>query len=197
MVISDRNRCIFVHIQKTGGASIETLLLAADPDAAANRHHGRRHLFARAIRPIAGDERWDRYFKFAFVRNPWDRLVSWYHMCIQASSPNAFSRHVREHAPTFDAFVTRMTSGIAERTTWNQLDYVIDESGAPMVDFVGRYETLHDDVARVCARIGVACDLPHMNRSHHLHYRDYYSAATRRVVAERFARDIARFGYEF
>jgi len=82
MVISDRHRCIFVHIQKTGGASIEALLLRSDPSAAASAQEGRRHPPARAIAPIAGSERWRAYFKFAFVRNPWDRLVSWYHMCI-------------------------------------------------------------------------------------------------------------------
>ena len=197
MVISDRHRCIFVHIQKTGGASIEALLLRGDPAAVASAPDGRRHAPARAIVPIAGGERWRAYFKFAFVRNPWDRLVSWYHMCMQVSSPNAFARYVREQAPTFEDFVLRATSGMGARTTVNQIDYVTDESGAPIVDFVGRYETLRDDFARVCEKLGVAFDLPHVNRSAHGHYRDYYSEATKAVVAERFARDIAHFGYRF
>jgi chondroitin 4-sulfotransferase 11 len=195
MVISDRHRCIFVHIQKTGGASIEALLRQSDDTA--SRHPARRHLYARAIRPLAGPERWGRYFKFAFVRNPWDRLVSWYHMCVQVPTPNAFSVYVREHAPTFDAFLTRAASGLGERTTHNQLDYISDEDGRPMLDFVGRYETLEQDFGRIREVLGLTVELPHVNRSQHRHYREYYSDTSRRIVAERFARDIAHFGYEF
>jgi chondroitin 4-sulfotransferase 11 len=197
MVISDRHRCIFVHVQKTGGASIEALLRQSDPTISGGMHMQRRHHFARAIRPIAGAERWERYFKFAFVRNPWDRLVSWYHMCMQVATPNAFSAYVRANAPTFDAFVTGAGSGMGERTTHNQLDYITDENGAPMLDFVGRYETLQQDFARIGDKLGLDCPLPHVNRSQHRDYREYYSDTTRRIVAERFARDIAYFGYEF
>jgi chondroitin 4-sulfotransferase 11 len=197
MVISERNRCIFVHIQKTGGSSLEAVLRGNDPGIGSNLHEGRRHLFAREIRPLVGAERWNAYFKFAFVRNPWDRLVSWYHMCIQVPVPNAFARYVRACAPTFEAFVRQATTGMGERTTYNQLDYVTDERGEPMLDFVGRYETLHEDFARIRDRLPLAFDLPHVNRSEHLHYRECYSDATRDIVARRFARDIAYFGYDF
>jgi chondroitin 4-sulfotransferase 11 len=197
MVISARTRSIFVHIQKTGGVSIETMLRRGDPAIGSSLHHGRRHLFARDIRPLVASELWDGYFKFAFVRNPWDRLVSWYHMCAQASAPNAFARHVQQNARTFDEFVTRTTTGIAERTTWNQLDYVTDDDGNAIVDFIGRYERLHEDSRHVGERLGLAADLPHANRSAHAHYRDYYTDETRDIVARRFARDIRHFGYEF
>ena len=197
MVISERNRCIFVHIQKTGGSSLEAVLRANDPGIGSSLHEGRRHLFARQIRPLVGEERWDAYFKFAFVRNPWDRLVSWYHMCVQVPQPNAFARYVRACAPTFEAFVTQATTGMGERTTYNQVDYVTDEAGAQIVDFVGRYESLREDFAHVRDRLALPFDLPHVNRSDHRHYRDYYSPATRDIVAQRFARDIAYFGYAF
>lgn len=197
MVISGRTRSIFVHIQKTGGVSIETMLRRGDPAIGSSLHHGRRHLFARDIRPLVSSELWNGYFKFAFVRNPWDRLVSWYHMCAQASAPNAFARHIQQNARTFDEFVTRTTTGIAERTTWNQLDYVTDDDGNVIVDFIGRYERLHEDSRQVGERLGLAADLPHANRSAHAHYREYYTDETRDIVARRFARDIHHFGYEF
>lgn len=197
MVISGGTRSIFVHIQKTGGVSIEAMLRRADPGIGSSMHQGRRHLFARDIRPLVPSEQWDGYFKFAFVRNPWDRLVSWYHMCAQSTAPNAFARHVQQHAPTFDDFVMRTTTGIAERTTWNQLDYVTDVEGNVIVDFIGRYERLPEDSRQVGERLGIAIDLPHTNRSTHAHYRDYYTDATRDIVARRFARDILHFGYEF
>src|SRR5690554_5796464 len=83
-----------------------------------------------------------RYFKFAFVRTPCDRLVSWYCMVAQARVTNRFGAYVRAVAPTFEAFVKHATTGLGERTTHNQLDYVTDATGAMLVDFVGRYERL-------------------------------------------------------
>lgn len=197
MVISERARCIFVHIQKTGGVSVESALRRHDATIGSSLHDGRRHLFAREIRAILPQDQWDRSFKFAFVRNPWDRLVSWYHMCIQSSAPNEFAKHVQQQAPTFEAFVTTTTTGKAVRTTWNQLDYVTDDNGEVIVDFIGRYERLCEDSAAIGERLGLALELPHTNRSTHGGYRDYYSASSREIVTERFARDIRYFGYEF
>jgi len=197
MVISDRLGCIFIHIQKTGGSSIEDLLRANDPAIGSNMHEGRRHMFARDIRPLVEGDKWSRYFKFAFVRNPWDRLVSWYCMVAQARVTNRFGAYVREVAPTFEAFVKHATTGLGERTTHNQLDYVTDATGAMLVDFVGRYERLRDDMGVVRERLGLAHDLPHTNRSAHEDYRGYYTTETRDIVAKRFARDIDRFGYLF
>ena len=74
MLISHRQRFIFVHPQKTGGSSIETVLKARCPDAI--HWHG-RHGHAQAGLDEIGRERWKEYFSFCFVRNPWDRLVSW------------------------------------------------------------------------------------------------------------------------
>ena len=197
MIVSPRTRSIFVHIQKTAGASIEEALRAQDPAAGAGLHEGRRHMTAREIRALVGAPTWDAYFKFAFVRNPWDRLVSWYHMCMQVAEPNPFSRYVREVAPTFERFVTHATTGMGERTTRNQLDYLTDDAGTVIVDFVGRYESLAADYATVTRRLGIDAALPHVNTSAHRDYRDYYTDATRDIVGERFARDIARFGYRF
>jgi chondroitin 4-sulfotransferase 11 len=197
MIISDRAKCIFIHIQKTGGSSIDNVLRSNDPGIASNMHLGRRHQFASEVATVAGPEKWNAYFKFAFVRNPWDRLVSWYTMCMQASTTNNFSRHIKDHAPTFEDFLTKTTTGIAERTTYNQLDYVTNSQGEITVDFIGRFENLRDDFSRVNARLGLSGELPHVNKSRHGDYRKYYSEQTRQIIAHRFARDIQHFGYIF
>ena len=154
-------------------------------------------MFAREARTLVGPEAWRAYFKFAFVRNPWDRLVSWYHMCMQRAAENKFSRYIKEHAPTFEDFVTKTTTGIAEKTTYNQLDYVTDEKGDVIVDFIGRYETLHEELSLVKARLNLSFELPHVNKSDHKNYREYYTDETRDIVAQRFARDIRYFGYDY
>jgi hypothetical protein len=196
MVVSARLRCIFVHVQKTGGSSIEVALRRHDPSIPEKPHNARRHLGARDVRELVGHAAWDASFKFAFVRNPWDRLVSWHSMCVQAAAPNAFGRYVQERFASFEDFVMRPDATLA-RTTVPQVDYLAATDGALIVDFVGRYEALHRDYAEVGRRLGIDGALPHANRSAHRGYRDYFSDAMRDAVAARFARDIERFGYVF
>jgi hypothetical protein len=69
--------------------------------------------------------------------------------------------------------------------------------GEVLVDFIGRYENLAADYAVVKERLSLSADLPHTNRSSHGSYRDYYTDETRAIVADRYARDIAHFGYRF
>jgi hypothetical protein len=66
-----------------------------------------------------------------------------------------------------------------------------------ILDFIGRYEALHDEFSTVKTRLNLSFELPHVNKSAHKGYREYYSAETRDIVARRFARDIRHFGYEF
>lgn len=197
MVVSHGTRSVFIHIQKTAGSSIEGALWRADPAIGSHLRDGRRHQFAREVRDVVAPEIWRDYFKFAFVRNPWDRLVSWYAMCMRNPTSNKFSQYVHDTAPTFADFITKATTGIGVRTTYNQLDYVTDAAGAVIVDFVGRYERLDADFAVVRSRLALPQDLPHLNQTPHGEYRGYYTAETRAIVAQRFARDIAHFGYTF
>lgn len=131
------------------------------------------------------------------MRNPWDRLVSWYEMCIDVGEPNAFQRYVRDGFPTFASFVTDATTGPGAKTARNQLDYLTDEEGRIIVDFVGRHENVDADFAAVAARLGLADELPRINVSRHGDYRAYYTGVTREIVARRLVRDIEVFGYRF
>ena len=203
MLLSRDRRFVFIHIQKTGGVAMEKALqsVAADAvksfdDLAACRDPlKRRHLFAADLKAYLGDQEWRRYFKFAFVRNPWSRLVSWYNMCIERPS-NAFMWYVKANARTFDDFLN-MTDGPAAKTVYNQVDYVSDDQGELLVDFVGRFETMAADFAHVCERLEINVSLERLNASSPVDYRAYYDERTRQVVAERFQRDIKAFGYEF
>ena len=120
-----------------------------------------------------------------------------FHVPARTRAGHAFQRYVIDNAPTFTDFITRTTTGLGEKTTRNQLDFVTDADGNLMVDFVGRYETLADDYSIVKNRLGLAHNLPRANASAHASYRDYYTAETRDIVASRFARDVRYFGYQF
>jgi chondroitin 4-sulfotransferase 11 len=197
MIISHQTKSIFVHIQKTGGSSIEEALRKKDGIIGDHLFNGKRHLFARDMKLIVGPEIWEEYYKFAFVRNPWDRLVSWYHMCQQYPSSNKFTLFVKEHAPTFHCFVTKAIHGIGVKTTHDQLDYITDESGNIIVDYIGKYETLQEDYLFLKNKLALPDEIPHVNSSKRGNYREYYTEETMEIVAKRFQRDIDFWKYEF
>lgn len=218
MLISPSRRIIFVHIQKTGGETVAQILRSALPDI---QELGPKHCFAAY--GAGRVEAWDSYYKFAFVRNPWDRLVSWYAMIQDArhtqwheaarnrrrlshfyqARTNPLWRYVYREAPTFESFIKNGTAEIAVAETvsysflHNQLDYVTAASGRLLVDRIGRFERFGEDLREILDRIGVDHRPAHENRSSHLHYSKYYDEVTRDIVARRFAKDIAAFGYRF
>lgn len=202
-MICPEHRWIFVHIQKTGGDSIRTAL-----GVELNDLH--KHRTAAELRAVYGSAAWRDCYKFAFVRNPWDRLVSWWTM-IDALRPrfeageafNTFQSYVLNRAKTFEQFLFNCGDEIADadgrkHIFRNQIDYLSDESGDIIVDFIGRFERLQDDMDQVMRRIGIdRVALPRVNRSEHKSYRDYYSQETAAMVAERYQRDLSVFGYRF
>jgi hypothetical protein len=194
---------IFVHVQKTGGNSVRTALGGDIFDA-------RKHFMARDLREIYGEAVWDYCFKFSFVRNPWDRLVSWWSMIDnardyvdQAQPPNAFFGYVLKRTKNFEDFLLRCNDEIVDsdgrkNIFRNQIDYLIDEKGAIIVDFIGRFEHLQEDFDVISRHLGRApVELPRTNTSQHATYTEYYSPATAEMVAKRYAQDIKQFGYRF
>lgn len=195
MIVSPRLRLIFIHIQKTGGSSIEHALRQLDPGIGSHLYEDRRHIPAREFSRMVPREVWEGGFKFAFVRNPWDRLVSWHCMCLQNPPTNAFQRAVRERHADFADFIRCAGDPDLARVRMPQADYLCDGDGALLVDFVGRFERLEEDFARL--GLPASGMLPRLNTSRHDDYRRYYTDELREIVAERFARDCAHFGYSF
>ncbi len=191
-MINDTHRFIFVHINKTGGTSIEKIF-EPSADAKDVRH---KHATLEYYRKHYAD-RYKRYFKFGFVRNPWDWLVSRYH----------WSRDTQQ---LFDFGFDEMLRRIAAReplnrdAPWLEKEALQTQAsrlsvrGAIAVDFVGRYERLAQDFAEVCARVGhPRVELPHVFATQRTRYPDYYDGGRRDLVARLYAADIAAFGYRF
>ena len=175
-MINHKYKVIFVHVNKTGGVSIATTLrmkqiYCHDPSSEINKQ--------------VGNNVWNDYFKFSFVRNPFDKIVSQYH----------FNRHLFGFKnSTFKEYIKAWSEG--KKISWfPQLNlWYIDKK----LDFIGRFENLQEDFNVVCDKIGIPHKkLPHKNKSKHKHYTKYYDDETREIVAEKFAKDIEYFGYKF
>jgi hypothetical protein len=184
-----------VHVPKSGGTSIRAALAPfADGGSAASPDTTHETLPAL----LARHPELATHFKFAVVRNPWERLVS-------------FFFHARQRlAPTFPQFqamdgLEAMLRLIDRDVAWlcamhavrPQCDYICGEDGLRLTDFVGRHEHLDADFARACRHIGISAALPRMNVSGHDHYAGYYNDWCRDFVAARYGRDIGEFGYVF
>jgi hypothetical protein len=213
-MISHRHRCIFVHIPKTGGHSIETVIWPGGRtedtlwmgfvDEFHNKYQtgGLQHLHATQIREEVGAEIFDAYFRFSFVRNPWDKAVSQYAYMRTRPDLRRFLGMGDD-----DDFATYLHL-IQERlhVQWEpQHAFVCDDDGNLLVDFLGRFETFDADTRELLARIKVRIgrrrrrvrSVPHRNKSERSHYRDYYDDETKALVAKVYERDIELFGYTF
>jgi hypothetical protein len=209
MLIS--NQFLFIHVDKAAGTSIQRALQPFAGQRAGSRLRRRlvwlgtanrffnlyralefpEHVTALTVKKCLPPDLYSRLFKFAFVRNPWDRLVSRYSYLLRNED------HPRHK------FVKAM-NGFEDYLDWeirrgkmSQHDYVCGANGGWLVDFVGYYERLHEDFANVCARLKVDAQLPQANSSSHRNYKTHYTPATREAVAKHFQRDIDLFGYEF
>ncbi len=153
------------------------------------------------------------YFKFCFVRNPWDRLVSAYSNKISqdpgqndAVFENGVPRIWKKFGvfypgmdfASFAAAVARIPDSEAEAHFRSQSAFFKNASGDIPMDFVGRFENLDEDFRLLCQKIGLEeAGLEHRNRSRRKAYQSYYDDKTRRLVEERYQEDIRRFGYSF
>jgi Sulfotransferase family len=188
MIVSDSCRFVFAHVPKTGGIAMRAALEPfADARAEVLRettHETLPQLLARA--PHLGG-----HFKFAFVRNPWDRLVSFH----------AYAR--QKLRPTFpqmqDIDLPGMLRLLDRDTEWMRPLFALRSQAEHVrgADFVGRFEDLDGDFGRVCAQLNIRAALPRKNVSRHGADASYYDGWSRGFVAARYARDIAQFGYAF
>lgn len=154
-------------------------------------------------------------FTFAFVRNPWDRLVSCYRDKIRGEVDGYTSFTMRPAAANclarFDAFVPGMSFAAfvaavasisdedADGHFRSQHTFVTDEEGKIGVDFLGRFEQLAEDFRFIQERIGLPRNaLPRLQKARRAaRYADFYNKETRQIAGERFRQDIEMFGYEF
>ena len=192
MPVNDQLKCIFIHIPKTGGSSINTVLrehggisLFGDiPKREKGKGPGHFHHFRwYEVKEHVDPDVWRHYFKFAVIRNPWDRVVSWfeYHKVTKSNK----LKHL-----TFDEWVRKRPGP----PMWRHIHTTI----ASKVDFIVRYENYARDINVVWDRLGIEVDhMPHIKKTDRKPYQEYYTPATRRLIARHYAVDIDLFGYKF
>jgi len=159
-----------------------------------------KHLIASNAKKIY-EPYWDDYFKFSFVRNPWDRMVS------MTKFSKFYGVHIKNGNIDISNYLKKFPQIEIDPRSKN-----LDKTFNPIknsvflnilnleLDFVGRFENIDEDFKFVCKSIGAPL-LSFINdplhKSNQKHYTEYYDDETREIVAEKYAKDIEYFGYEF
>ena len=211
-------RVLYFAVPKVANSSIKSIcvdLLGIDvPDGTwkPSLFNTRKfdHLYDRraVLISLAEAQKLSGYWKFAFVRNPWDRLVSCFHEKLAGDHPaaKAFTATMRRKGvltdlqvsfPDFVRGIAEVPDPLADRHIRSQHCFLAGEDGKLLVDYVGRFERLALDFQLVGRRLGVDIELPHLLKSDRRPYKEYYSNELRTLVGERYRRDIELFEYVF
>jgi hypothetical protein len=207
MIISHKHRFIFFAVPKTATHAIrqalsvhlgegdwqQQILFGKDQlpiPALAAKEHG--HLSVREVLPHLPADVWRSYFKFAFVRNPFDRFVS---TCF------FLFRKEPEFAKAATVSMKRAlgVTGFRRRVlVLPQSSLLTGPDGDLAPDFIGRFEDLQASYNEVCRRISITTiDLETLNPSEHDQYAEYYDEQLKQMVTDFYRDDLINFGYQF
>ena len=144
----------------------------------------RQHSSAKEVKEFIGSDIWNNYFKFCFVRNPWDRAISHYYWFIREP----------ERSKDLNEFLIKQN-----KLNYSYI-YMIDNKIA--VDFVGKYENMMQDLSFVCNKLGIPFDnwLPRSKRHYRTdkrHYTEMLNEDQAELIRQACANEIQLFDYSF
>ena len=189
----DEHECIFIHITKTAGTSVAKSLFNYLP----------YHYTAIDYRVIYGKKTFDKYFKFAFVRNPWDRIYSAYRYLKSGGWNDEDKLWSENNLSEFDDF-NQFVEGWLNRQNIKkhihftpQYQFVCDGKDRLLIDYLAYFETINDDFTKIARYLNIDTNIGHHNANPAESYLNIYSEKSHAIVAEVYSRDISMFGYNF
>lgn len=210
-MISHDKKCIFIHIPKCGGTSIENVIWPINVGRSEkdlwmgfvtrfeNKYQtgGLQHLLGWQIRNEIGSDIFNSYYKFTFVRNPWDRAVSQF--AYMQKRPDLMEFLGMNFDTEFKSYLELIR--LKKHVQWTpQVEFFLDQDGSVLVDRIGRLEAFNQDSSKIFEDLGLNPNIlpSHTNRSKRKSFSFYYSdQESIEMVADIFALDIDFLGYKF
>ncbi|MFC3883543.1 sulfotransferase family 2 domain-containing protein [Bacillus songklensis] len=196
--MEDDNKVIFVHIPKAAGNGIKKSLFGQTISPG--------HYFAVHYKK-EDSQKFNSYYKFTIVRNPWDRLVSAYFFLKQGGKCAAdyeFSQRYLKDFESFRCFVLKLkdTNFQKRMMRWMhfipQYKFVFDENDKLAVDYLGKFESIEEDFNYLKNKLQKqSAVLKKENQSKHKPYWEYYDEEMVEIVGEIYREDVERFKYSF
>ena len=192
-MILESKKILFIHIPKCAGVSIEKFF----------GWNADRHRTLQSYADEYSEDFLESCFKFTIVRNPWDRMVSWYfyhkNWWYDIKTKEAFQSWVKDGMPDHWAIPGKTIDG----TNWNNydalsiMDFLNNDKNIDL-NYIGKVETLDKDMEYICKKTNTEYKpLPKRNSSKRGHYTEYYDEETKNIVKERFKKDFLFFPYKF
>jgi hypothetical protein len=199
-MIIHKNKIIFIHIPKTAGFSIEKFLYGRELDSSFfyedivyGLKDGKytQHLEYSSIKNYyKGKENIEKYFKFTFVRNTWDRLLSAYSYLNPNPNKESFCNYLKKKCKN----LYRMSECDHYN---NQIRYIFNNN-QKFLDFIGLFENIQEDFKNLCNKINIEYKpLPIINSSKRKDYKEYYDEETINIVKETYKEEIEYFDFKF
>lgn len=212
-MILENYKTIFVHIPKTGGGTVELRLgkqLYGNNWGSIRKEkmsiNGRwsQHFAMKDYQEEYKDLNLESFYKFCFVRNPWDRAVSEYLYMIKMKGCNC---SIEDAPATFSSYVKEGFTCSWGSHVIPQSDYILDEKGKKVVDDVFKFEDFENEFNKGMRAIGIKIDEKYlglkanvtrkpMDRAKRPYWK-FYDKESRDIVAQKFSKDISLFGYDF
>jgi hypothetical protein len=188
----DVYQCIFIHIPKNAGTSVAQALFG----------RGSRHVPCIEYEK-ANPRKFRRYFKFAFVRNPWDRLYSAYHFLRKGGMSSQDSAWANAHLGQFQSFEEFVHEWVNQDNvmSWvhfmHQHHFIIGSNGQMAMDYLGRMENIKADFDFVSRKLGISVPLSALNKTEKDPYVKAYTSEMIEIVGRVYRQDVSMLGYTF
>ena len=191
------NSCIFIHIPKTAGISLSKSIFGDQSDTT--------HLSIRRLRLLFNNYEFNNYYKFTFVRNPWDKLFSCYRYLKNGGDSNYHTSWINNELDNYDDFNSFVEKWVNDKNIYTfshflpQNWFISNSKNEINVDFIGRFENLSEDYKHICNELNIKPNLKHYNKSDTIqrNYKDYYNQKSIDIVYKVYQQDIKRFNYDF
>lgn len=189
--------CVLIHIPKNAGSSIRIGFFNGEYEG-----------------PVQGavPEQWQQHFKFAFVRNPYDRLISAWKMFTKGmdntnwkypvdGNPDLtleqFLHIAMDDTIPYDPPADGSNKSFELKLRHHSLPQTHPYYCLDQADFIGRFETIQADFKEICKRLELDGELPHWNVTDRDDYKQYFDNTTKQLATEYYAQDLTQFGYSF
>lgn len=191
----DDLKCIFVHIPKAAGISVNKALFGT---------YGGSHMKLKDYQLIFSKTEFYEYYKFTFVRNPWDRLVSTYFFLKNGGFHEKDKEWFDDNLSQFENFEDFVLNWLNIENSYKWIHFIpqyefVTVNNKVLVDDVYKLENIEDGMSSISKKLNLSLELRHENKNpdRNIKYRDYYSSKTKEIVNLVYKKDIELFDYQF